>query len=332
MGYISDALNRFANNNDPDEGKPNDPTAQGAPLDSGDGSSLADASPAPQPSDTEPFQTIEAPSLIEEESLPPEPLKFDEHTEAVDITTSATDDRLVTVTEPAGIMAEEYRSIRTSMLAKWEQKRHLVHMITSATPQEGKTITTLNLGFSFAELRNRRIAVLEADLRLPAFDKMISLPRSPGLVGLLTGKASLDQVVHRLADDRLHVITAGKRIGNMQAVQLLSSSTMISLVKTLRNTYDHVFIDTPPVVELADAGILGTLSDEVLLIARMNRTPQPLIQQAIRTLDSYNASVGGLIATDQKRAKRRHYYYKYGYKGGYGYNSHSYTSNNKKAA
>lgn len=97
---------------------------------------------------------------------------------------------------------------------------------------------------------------------------------------------------------------------------------MASLMKKLRSSYDHVIIDTPPVLELADAGILGSVSNEVLLIARLNQTPRALIEQAIRILSSYNAPVGGLIATDQQRPQRR-YYYKYGYKYGY---SHDYTT------
>ena len=118
----------------------------------------------------------------------------------------------------------------------------------------------------------------------------------------------------------------------MHAVQLLSGAPMASLIESLRKSYDHVIIDTPPVIELADAGILGTLSDEVLLIARMHRTPQPLVEQAIRTLTSYNTAIGGLIATDQKRARRRYYYYKYGYKQGYGYHQYTHAIKDKKAA
>ena len=78
-------------------------------------------------------------------------------------------------------------------------------------------------------------------------------------------------------------------------------------------------------VNVADAGILGALSDEVLLIARIGRTPRKLIQLAVRTLGSYSAHVSGLIATDQKYARRRYYYkYGYGYRYGYRYGYHRY--------
>ncbi len=320
MGYIFDALNRIKNPANPGPGATPDPDptkGQTAPA-------QGDRPPHDQhktPRSTMPFT---------QQGTPPfQPLKFGDHASVMENGSLITDERLVAFNEPASVMAEEYRSIRTGILARWQQKRHLVHMITSATPQEGKTITSLNLGFSFAELKNRRTVVVEADLRLPQFDKMITLPRSPGLVGLLESKATLSQAVHRLANDRLHVITAGRRLDSMHAAQLLAGSSMSTLIKTLRSSYDHVIIDTPPVVELADAGILGATCDEVLLIARMNRTPQALVEQAIRTLGSYNASVGGLIATDQNRPQRR-FYYKYGYKYSYGYHDNAYSA--KQAA
>ena len=105
---------------------------------------------------------------------------------------------------------------------------------------------------------------------------------------------------------------------NDRAVQLLHSARFVKFLQQLRQQYDHVIVDTPPVVELADAGIIGSMSDDVQLIVRMGRTPRPLVEQAIRTLDSYNAPVAGLIATDQTRHRGR-YYYKYGYRYRYRY-------------
>jgi len=232
--------------------------------------------------------------------------------------TAELDDRLVALTEPSSQLAEEYRAIRTTLLARWEHKRNLVHTITSATPQEGKTITSLNLGLIMAELRNRKTIVVEADLRLPTFNKLLHLGESKGLIGYLRGEASLDEVVQQLEGNALHIITAGSRASN-DVVQLLSNQRMANLLNVLRTKYDHVIIDTPPVIELADAGILGGLSDEVMLIARISRTPKPLIEQALRALRSYNAPVAGVVATDQERGKNRYHYYRYGYRYRYRY-------------
>jgi len=240
----------------------------------------------------------------------------------IDLSSGRIDDRLLMLTEPASVMAEEYRAIRTGLLARHNHERQLLHTITSATPQEGKTITSLNLGLSFAELRNRKTLVVEADLRLPQFQRLLNLPDGPGLIGVLNGECQLKDAICVLGETNLHLIAAGGRASN-DAVQLIHSGRMTEVLRELRREYDHVIFDTPPVVELAEAGILGAASDDVLLITRMKRTPRTLVEQAIRTLGSYKANVAGIIATDQQR-KRRGYYYRYGY--GYHYRYHySYT-------
>jgi len=312
MGYLFDAMQRA---NDP-PAKPVEGSA--APIEP-----IAKGQAAPI---TSPFVAGGAPKLtlagIDDASTPlPPPAPPSPRDEAGAprlklAMNKGTDDRLIAALEPSSLMAEEYRSIRTGILARWKHRSHLVHTITSATPQEGKTITSLNLGLSFAELHNRRTIVVEADLRLPQFGKLLDLPASPGLVGLLNGECKLADAIQEIGPHALHVIPAGRRVGN-EAAQLLSTKEMAGLLKTLRSQYDHVIIDTPPVVELADAGILGALSDDVLLIVRLNRTPRPLIEQAVQTLASYNAPVAGMVATDQQPHMRR-YYQKYGYSYRYG--------------
>jgi capsular exopolysaccharide synthesis family protein len=271
----------------------------------------ADAMPAMAPRLDEPTLRLGGPSVHEHE--PAEPTA-----ELTPAQLARLDERLVALTEPQGLMAEEYRAIRTGLLARWQNKKHLVHTITSATPQEGKTITSLNLGLSFSELRNRRTLVIEADLRLPQFGKLLDLKEGPGLVHVLRGETDVESTIQRIDEIGMDVIPAGTRAQN-DAVQLLSSNRMSQLLNQFRQRYDHVILDTPPVVELADAGILGAQSDDVLLIVRMERTPKSLVEQAIRTLESYNAPVAGMIATDQKRHLRRYYYYRYGYRYRYSY-------------
>lgn len=229
------------------------------------------------------------------------------------------DDRIVAMTSPASAMSEEYRSIRTSILARHDNQRHLVHTITSATPQEGKTITCVNLGMSFAELRNRKTIIIECDLRLPTFAKLLNCDASrPGLIDYLHGDVKVSEIIQHVEGSQLHIIPAGGMVSD-EAVQLLSSQRMSRLIQGLRAKYDHVIIDTPPVLQLADAGILGSQSEEVLVVARMRRTPRPLVEQAINTLTSYNAQVSGIIATDNPRSRGRGYGYKYGYRYSYGY-------------
>lgn len=261
-----------------------------------------------------------------------EPIKTSRHIELNERRLKKMDDRIVMLAEPGSQFAEEYRSIRTSLLARWQNKRNLSHVITSATPQEGKTITSLNLGLTLAELRSRRTIIVEADLRLPAFAKLLKLEEGPGLVNYLRGEVTLEEATQRVGGDGAYLLAAGDRAFD-DAVSLLSGSRMQALLEHLRQRFDHVVIDTPPVIELADAGVLGGLSDEVLLIARMRRTSSRLIEQAIQTLGSYNAPVGGVIATDHRTGFGRYYAYRYHYRYRYGYRSryHDYRKSRKAA-
>ena len=224
---------------------------------------------------------------------------------------SGIDDRLVPLTDPSSMMVEQYRGIRTRLLARWQHQRHLAHTITSATPKEGKTLTSLNLGAVFGELPDRRTVVLEGDLRVPAFADMLNLDEGPGMIQLARGVATVDEVLTPTPQPNLFVIQAGGKAAD-DAIQMLSSPQMAEAIMVLKERFDHVLIDTPPVLELADAGILGAMSDDVLLVVRMNRTPQPLVDQAMRALQSYNAPVAGIVLTDLKMHGG-------GYGGRYGY-------------
>lgn len=331
VGYIFDALKRSEGNDDhgqPDAREGVERPAVPPPA--------QDTAPANEPRATGPFSTIfedadltdgldgktqqayaftETPQSqttdqeteIEDDFAPLGAIGADDH-QAV----TRFDDRVVVATEPSSRASEEYRLIRTSLLARWEQRRNLVHTITSATPQEGKTITSLNLGLSLAELHERRTIVIEADLRLPSFEDMLHIGSTTGLLAYLRNQATAEQIIETVPGSNLSVITAGGRAGR-NAVSLLGSGRMKSLLSMLRTRYDHIIIDTPPALDLADAGILGGFSDEVLLVARMRLTPRPLIEQAVRVLRSYHTPIGGVIATDQEEVTAA-YSYAYSYR------------------
>ena len=253
MGYLAQALRH---------GHPISPGSNGPPADPAAGPVVYKIAPSNGP--TPPLGDLTADGAPRFDfSQPPVEVELDQR---------AVDDRLVALIDPGGVISEEYRSIRTGLLARWQHQRHLVHTITSATPQEGKTLTSLNLGVSFGELHGRRTLVIEADLRLPQFQKLLGLPDSPGLIGVLKREADIAQCIQRIAGRPVDVLVAGGRAHD-QAIQLLSNPTMASLIKRFRQHYDHVVIDTPPVVNLADAGILG--SDERRRLAYRTDDPHP---------------------------------------------------------
>lgn len=222
------------------------------------------------------------------------------------------DERLVIWRDPAGAAAEEYRAIRTGLLARWHQRRQLCHVITSALPQEGKTITSLNLGASLGELPDRTCVIVEADLRRPQFRRLLGMERGPGLGDVLRGTAGLHEALTPIAGRQTWVLPAH---GNedASASRLLAGPELAALLAQLKGRFDHVVIDTPPVQVAADAVVLAAQGDEVILVGRMDRTPLPMIEQTMRSLALAQAKVSGVIATDAKADQRSYgYVYRYG--------------------
>ncbi len=289
MGYVFDALNKSGKQ--PPDSEANNAPEQTQKLRLGEHLAAATAS------------ATEAEAPVIDADIPP-----------VTTLPEGFDERLVAVTDASSIMGEEYRSIRTRLLARWQHRRHMIHTITSATPKEGKTLTSLNLGLCLSEMPDRRTIVVECDLRIPMFQKMLKLGEGTGIVHVLQGKADLDEAINNSVRPNLSVISAGQ-VAAGDATQMLSSPEFTSILTNLRERYDHVIVDTPPVLDLADAGIVGGQSDEVIVIVRMNRTPRYLVDEAIRTLNSYDAPVSGCVLTDRQLSS--HGGYSYWYRGYY---------------
>jgi capsular exopolysaccharide synthesis family protein len=198
------------------------------------------------------------------------------------------------------VITEQYRAIRTQILARARNRRLQLHVVTSSAPQEGKSVTTVNLGMAFSELRNQRTLLVEGDLRRPAFHKYFRRKPEPGLLHYLRGKTDdIDSIIHPSAHDNLQVIPAGDREFT-SSTELLSSPRMAQLLDRLRDRYEHIFIDTPPVITVTDACILGAMADETLLVVRLNRTPTEVVDRAKRLLRAANCDVAGVILTHMR--------------------------------
>ena len=135
-----------------------------------------------------------------------------------------------------------------------------------------------------AQELQRRVILLEADLRKPSLRQFFGLPAGPGLAEYLSGAAELKDVMQFLPDHNLTVIRAGTAPTN--PAELLGSTAMRRLLDLLRTRYDRVLLDTPPVLPLADVAILAPLVDGTLMVVRAGVTPRPAIENALRAFDS----------------------------------------------
>ncbi len=197
-------------------------------------------------------------------------------------------------------ITEQYRAIRTQILARSRTKKLQVHSLTSSAPNEGKSVSTVNLGIVFAELKNKKILLVECDLRRPTFKKLFKADPKPGLLQILRGEeTNYNKAIYPTPYPNLQFIPAGG-YDYTTSTELLSSPNMTRFLDRMKSEYDHIFIDTPPVVTVTDACIVGAQSDETLLVVRLNKTQIEVVDRAKRLLRAADCNVSGCILTHMK--------------------------------
>jgi capsular exopolysaccharide synthesis family protein len=190
---------------------------------------------------------------------------------------------LVAGLAPKSLAAEQYRSLRTRLAHADGAGALRTILVTSPQKGEGKSVTAANLALTMAQ-EQRRVVIVEADLRKPSLQHLFGLPSGPGLAEHLSGAAELKDAMKFLPDYNLTVIPAGNAPVN--PAELLGSTAMRRLLDHLRSRFDRVILDTPPVLPLADVAILAPLVDGSLMVVRAGVTPKPAIENALRAFDS----------------------------------------------
>jgi capsular exopolysaccharide synthesis family protein len=191
---------------------------------------------------------------------------------------------LVAGLAPKSPAAEQYRSLRTRLSLTEGAAGLRTVLITSPQKGEGKSITAANLALTMAQELQRRVVIVEADLRKPSLQHLFGLPAGPGLAEYLTGAAELVDAMRYLPDYNLTVIPAGSM--PMNPAELLGSTAMRRMLDQLRTRFDRVILDSPPVLPLADVAILAPMVDGALMVVRAGVTPKPAIENALRSFDA----------------------------------------------
>jgi len=200
-----------------------------------------------------------------------------------------------------GRIAEEYRALRTNLLAQCGGKG-FCYLVTSAQAGEGKTLTVLNLALVLGECTAQNVLVIEADMRRPRIAKLLDMPVTPGLSELLRGDSTLKQVIHPTSYSNFSVLPAGRADGD-EVGELLGREPMHTLLGEARRGFDFVLIDTPPINLVSDAGALGRFCPEALVVVRMGKTRQDAIDRALSLLRSANIKPAGMILTGSNEPK-----------------------------
>ena len=221
---------------------------------------------------------------------------------------------LVNPSKPREAPAEEFRTLRTRLNhLQTVQPLHTL-VVTSPSPAEGKSFTAANLALTQAQLADKRILLADFDFRRPTVDKTFQIPISPGMTNYLQGTASLADIVMRIGDSNLYVIAAGDPVPN--PLELLNLKECSALIAGLRNHFDWVLLDSPPLLFAADGNLLATMCDGTILVVRIGTTTFDSVSRAVQSLCENN--VLGIVVNG---ARRGELYSKYTYYHDYYYHA-----------
>ena len=200
---------------------------------------------------------------------------------------------------------EAFRRLRTNIFMQDEGVPHKTILITSSEPGEGKSTTVANLAYVIAQ-SNRSVIVIDCDLRLPTLHKLFQLPNTSGLSDYLCQEAAIDQISKSTKFPGVQMITSGPPPSN--PIELLSSPKMSVLINALTRQYDVVLLDTPAIVQVADAAVLVPIVDGVLLVVMLGETKEEALMNASKQLEEAKARSIGLVVNGV-RPEINYYYY-----------------------
>lgn len=218
--------------------------------------------------------------------------------------------QIITLTNPRSPISESYRALRTNIEFSSIDEKLQVLMVSSAGPGEGKSTTITNLAVTFAQ-SEKKVVLIDADLRKPTAHHTFSISNRLGLSTVISQQCSLEEVIQVSDIPNLDVITSGAIPPN--PAEMMNSKRMTAVIDRLREMYDIILIDTPPLLAVTDAQIVATKSDGVILVVDQGRVKREIAGKAVKNLESVNARILGVVLNNVKRkANEEAYYYYYG--------------------
>jgi capsular exopolysaccharide synthesis family protein len=220
---------------------------------------------------------------------------------------------LSTFEKPKSPMGDAISHVSSALMLSLSARPPAAIMVTSPNVGDGKSSISLNLASSLA-MTGRRVVLVDGDMRRPADHKMFGLPLQPGLSNFITGSVSLEEIIQPTQVPGLFLVAAGTVPPN--PVQLLSSQLFQELIQQLRLQFQHLIIDTPPIIGFPDGRIISSQTDGVLLVFKHHVTSRESGRLAAHLLEQVNANVFGVVLNMAQAGKFRYGDY-YGYHGYY---------------
>ncbi|MEW1938004.1 polysaccharide biosynthesis tyrosine autokinase [Dietzia maris] len=211
-------------------------------------------------------------------------------------------DHIIAFREGHSLAAEAFRRLRTNLQFLNVDNPPKVIVLTSSVAMEGKSETAVNLSLALAEAGSK-VLLIEADLRRPRVVNYMSMPDSVGFTNILSGQATFEDVVQETRHEGVDLLGCGPLPPNPS--ELLASDMVVRLVGRLRELYDYVIIDSPPLLPVTDGALLARIADGALLVVRLNRTTNDQVASAVDSIEKADAELLGVITVDNKMEKIR---------------------------
>jgi capsular exopolysaccharide synthesis family protein len=210
------------------------------------------------------------------------------------------------------VSTEAYRSLRTNILFASPDKPLQVLAVTSAGPSEGKSLTISNLALAYAQM-GKRTLLIDTDLRRPVLHHIFNIQREPGFTDLFIANPDFDRCIKKDIKPNLSLLSAG--IFSPNPAELLGSHKLDQLLSYFKANFDMIFFDTPPIVAVTDATLLGKKIDGMLIVAKSHHIDREILLRAVNTLRNVGISVVGAVLNDINLSHRysSYGYYKYYY-------------------
>ena len=210
---------------------------------------------------------------------------------------------------PKSTFSESYRSIRTALLLSSADKDIKALAVSSPLPREGKTATVSNLAVTLAQM-DKKVLLVDSDLRKPRLHRIFNVKNLNGLTNFLTSDIRMKDLIKPTEIDNLYLINSGPIPPN--PAELLSSDKMTNFIEIIKQTFDYLLFDTPPILAVSDALALSTKVDGVILIVQGEKTSREALIKAKEKLDMANVKTLGAVINNLK-IRKHDYYYKLDY-------------------
>jgi len=223
--------------------------------------------------------------------------------------------QLITYHDPKSPISEAYRTLRTNVQFKGAIGDMKTLTVTSSGPQEGKTTTLCNLAVTMAQ-SGLKVLAMGCNLRRPALHKLLGINKKPGVTDILIGARKWEEVVQKTGIENLHAFCSGPIPPNPS--ELLASDEMTELIRQVREAYDIVIFDCPPILPVTDAAVLSAKCDSVLLVYYVGKAAREALVRAKVQLENVGAKILGVVLNHipaEGRLGYSYYYYHYHYYG-----------------